>query len=128
LIVVIAAGLWLIAVGGLMAARPRYCLELFERMTASLETSNWRLQITEQGLRVAVGLALVVRAPMSKVPLALELAGLALLVSSALVLVAPVRWHAAYGRWWVDRIAPWAVCILSPLPLVAGTALVYAAL
>ncbi|MBV9268528.1 MAG: hypothetical protein JO061_20335, partial [Acidobacteriaceae bacterium] len=75
LIIVIAAGLWLAGVGALMAFRPRYCLELFERMTANLEASNWRLNITEQGLRIVAGAALVVRAPASKLPMAFEVAG-----------------------------------------------------
>jgi len=32
-------------------------------MTANLEASNWRLQITEQGSRIVAGAALVMRAP-----------------------------------------------------------------
>jgi len=128
LILVIAAGLWLVAVGALMAGRPRYCLELFERMTASLEGSNWRLQIIEQGLRILAGVALIIRAPASKFPLAFEVAGWALVASSVLVLVAPVRWHGGYGRWWVARIAPVAIRLLSPVPILAGGALIYGAL
>jgi hypothetical protein len=65
LIVVAAAGLWLVGVAFLMALRPRYCLHLFEQMSANLERSNWRLQFTEQGLRVLAGVALIVRAPAS---------------------------------------------------------------
>jgi len=128
LILVTAAGLWLVGVGVLMAFRPRYCLELFERMTASLEASNWRLQITEQGLRIVAGAALVLRAPASKLPVMFEVAGCLLIATSALILVAPVRWHAAYGRWLVGRIAPLAIRVLSPVPVLAGAGLVYAAL
>jgi hypothetical protein len=48
LVVVAAAGLWLVGVAFLMALRPRYCLHLFEKMSADLlERSNWRLQFTE---------------------------------------------------------------------------------
>jgi hypothetical protein len=43
LIVVAAAGLWLVGVAFLMALRPRYCLHLCEKMSANLERSNWRL-------------------------------------------------------------------------------------
>src|SRR5690242_17486840 len=116
LILVIAAGVWLAGIGLLMAALPRYCLHLFEHMTASLEASNWRLQVVEQGLRILAGAALIVRAPASKLPMAFEIAGWLLVASSALILVAPVHWHAAYGRWWVGRIAPTAVRLLSPVP------------
>jgi hypothetical protein len=127
LIVVAAAGLWLVGVAFLMALRPRYCLQLFERMSAKLERSNWRLQFTEQGLRVLAGVALIVRAPASKLPLVFEVAGWGLVASSLLIMVAPIRWHGAYGRWWVGRIAPLAVRVLSPVPMMAGAGLIYAA-
>ena len=68
LIVVAAAGVWLVGVAFLMALRPRYSLQLFEKMSVNLERSNWRLQFTEQGLRVLAGVALIVRAPASKLP------------------------------------------------------------
>lgn len=55
LIVVTAAGVWLVGVAFLMALRPRYSLQLFEKMSVNLERSNWRLQFTEQGLRVLAG-------------------------------------------------------------------------
>jgi hypothetical protein len=127
LIIVIAAGLWLAGVGALMALRPSYCLELFERMTANLEASNWRLNIIEQGLRIVAGAALVMRAPASRLPMAFEVAGWILVASSVVILVVPVRWHGAYGRWWVGRIAPLAVRVLSPVPVLVGAGLIYAA-
>ena len=127
LIVVGAAGLWLVAVAFLMALRPRYCLHLFEKMSASLERSNWRLQFTEQGLRVLAGVALIVRAPASKLPLVFEVAGWLLVATSLLIMVAPIRWHGAYGRWWVGRIAPLAIRVLSPVPMMAGAGLIYVA-
>ncbi len=128
LILVIAAGLWLVGVGALMAFRPRYCLHLFERMTAGLEASNWRLNLTEQGLRMLAGAALIVRAPASKLPPVFEAAGWLLVALSVLILLAPMRWHGAYGRWWVGRLAPLAFRILSPVPVLAGAGLIYAAL
>ena len=128
LIVVIAAGLWLAGVGLLMALRPDYCLDLLARMTASLEASSWRLNLTEQGLRILVGAALVVRAPASKLPLAFEVAGWILAATSILILMLPMRWHAAYGRMLLQRLAPPTVRVLSPLPVLAGAGLIYAAL
>jgi hypothetical protein len=60
LIVVAAASLWLVGVAFLMALRPRYCLHLFEKMSTDLlERSNWRLQFTEQGLRVLASISTV---------------------------------------------------------------------
>ncbi len=127
LIVVAAAGLWLVGVAFLMALRPGYCLRLFEKMSANLERSNLRLQFTEQGLRVLAGVALIVRAPASRLPLILEVAGWLLVTTSLLIMVAPVRWHGAYGRWWVGRIPPLAIRVLSPVPMMAGAGLIYAA-
>ena len=127
LIVVAAAGLWLVGVAFLMALRPRYCLHLFEKMSANLERSNWRLQVTEQGLRVLAGVALIVRAPASTLPLVFEVAGWLLVATSLLIMVVPVRWHGAYGRWWVGRIPPLAIRVLSPVPMMAGADLIYAA-
>ena len=128
LVVVAAAGLWLVGVAFLMALRPRYCLRLFEKMSANLERSNWRLQFTEQGLRVLAGAALIVRAPASKLPPVFEVAGWLLVASSLLIMVAPIRWHGAYGTWWVKRLTPLMIRILSLVPAAAGAGLIYAAL
>jgi hypothetical protein len=127
LIVVAATGVWLVGVALLMALRPRYCLELFAKMSGNLERSNWRLQFTEQGLRVLAGVALIVRAPASKLPLVFEVAGWLLVATSVLIMIAPIRWHGSYGRWWVGRIAPLAIRVLSPVPMMAGAGLIYSA-
>lgn len=128
LIVVAAAGLWLVGVAFLMALRPRYCLHLFQRMSANLERANWHVQFTEQGLRVLAGVALILRAPASKLPLVFEVAGWLLAATSMLIMVAPTRWHGAYGTWWVKRLTPLVIRILSPVPAAIGAGLIYAAL
>ena len=128
LIVVAAASLWLVGVAFLMAMRPRYCLHLLEKMKANLERSNWRLQFTEQGLRVLAGVALIVRAPASKLPLVFEVAGWLLVATSLLIMVAPIRWHGAYGTWLMRRFTPLVFRILAPVPAAAGAGLIYAAL
>jgi hypothetical protein len=128
LIVVTAASLWLVGVAFLMAMRPRYCLHLLEKMKANLERSNWRLQFTEQGLRVLAGVALIVRAPASKLPLVFDVAGWLLVATSMLIMVAPIRWHGVYGTWWVKQLTPLIIRILSAAPAAAGAGLIYAAL
>ena len=128
LIVVTAAGLWLVGVALLMALRPRYCLHLFETMSANLARSNWRLQFTEQGLRVLAGVALIIRAPASRLPLVFEVAGWLLVATSLLIMVAPIRWHGAYGTWLMRRFTPLVFRILAPVPAAAGAGLIYAAL
>jgi len=111
-----------------MALRPRYCLQLFEKMSANLERSNWRLQFTEQGLRLLAGVALIVRAPASKLPPVFEVAGWLLVATSLLIMIAPIRWHGVYGSWWVKRLTPLLIRILSPVAAAAGAGLIYAAL
>ena len=68
LIIVAASGAWLAAVSVLMALRPRTSLQLLEKMASNLAASNWRLNLTEQGLRIVAGAALIVRSPLSKLP------------------------------------------------------------
>jgi hypothetical protein len=128
LVVVAAASLWLVGIALLMALHPRYCLHLLEKMKANLERSNWRLQLTEQGLRVLAGVALVVRAPASKLPPVFDVAGWLLVATSMLIMAAPIRWHGVYGAWWIKRLTPLIIRILSAAPAAAGAGLIYAAL
>jgi hypothetical protein len=128
LLIVTATGLWLVGVASLMALRPRLCLRLLEKMSAHLKSSNWRLQFVEQGLRILAGTALIVRAPATKVPLAFEIAGWLLVLSSLLIIVAPIRWHGAYGTWWTKRLTATVIRILFPFPAMLGAGLIYAAL
>lgn len=126
LIIVIASGLWLVAVSFLMALRPGYALELFEKMAASLGASNWRLNLTEQGLRIVAGAGLIVRSPLSKLPLAFEVAGGCIVISSVLILVLPIRVHASYGHWCLRWLSPLVIRVLSPVPAVVGPGIVWA--
>lgn len=128
LIIVLIAGVWLIGVGLLMAVRPHLGLRLCETMAAGLERSSWRVQYTEQGLRVLAGAALIVRAPASKLHLLFEVAGWILVATSMLIMVAPISWHAAYGRLLLKRLTPRMLRTLSPIPAAAGAGLLYAAL
>ena len=127
LIIVTAAGIWLVAISLLMALRPRYCLQLFEKMTSSLAGSNWRLQLTEQGLRIVAGAALIVRSPLAKLPLAFEVAGWCIVISSLLILALPIRWHGSYGHWCTRWLSPVVIRVLSPVPAIVGAGIVFAA-
>jgi hypothetical protein len=128
LLIVSAAGLWLVAVAVLMAVRPVYSLHLYDRMLANLEAGSHRQNLIEQGLRLLAGAALIVRSPASKLPMPFEIFGWLLVVSSLFVMVAPIRWHAAYGSWWGMRLTSLAVRILSPVPAIVGVGLIYAAI
>lgn len=123
LIVLMAAGAWLVAVALVMAMRPDACLQLLGRMA-----SSHRINLIEQGLRLAGGLAMLVRASASKVPLAFEAIGWIVVVSSLVLMVLPLRWHAAYAIWWSRKLSPAMVRALAPLSLLMGIALIYASL
>ena len=127
LIFVTASGLWLAAISFLMALRPRISLQLLERMASNLAASNWRLNLTEQGLRIVAGAALIVRSPLSKLPLAFEVAGWCIVISSLLILALPILWHVSYGRWWLRRLTTLVLRVLSPVPALVGAGIVYAA-
>lgn len=118
----VAAGVWLLAVGAFMALRPQGALQIL-RLTASTRTIN----NAEQGLRLLAGVSLLLRAPASKLPQAFEIAGWFIVLSSLLLLVVPLRWHAAYACWWADRLRPAAVRAIAPLSTIAGLGLIYAA-
>ncbi|HEY3779946.1 MAG TPA: hypothetical protein VGL56_02605 [Fimbriimonadaceae bacterium] len=127
LIIITASGLWLVAVSFLMARKPQYSLQIFERMTTSLAGSNWRLQLTEQGLRILAGVALIVRSPLSKLPLGFKVAGCCLVISSLVILLLPIQSHASYGRWCSRWLSPLLVRVLSPVPAIVGAGIVWAA-
>jgi len=117
------AGLWLICVGAFMVLLPDSSLRVL-RLTASTRTVN----NSEQGLRLLVGLALVLRSPVSKLPELFEIAGWFIIVSSLVLLVLPLRWHSAYAIWWADRFKPTTVRLIAPMSALAGIGLIYAAL
>jgi len=127
LVIVSASGLWLVGVSFMMALWPRYCLQLFEKMTSSLTASNRRLQLTEQGLRIVAGAALIVRSPLSKLSVAFEVAGWCIVISSLLILALPIRVHGSYGLWCSRWLNPLVLRVLSPIPAIVGAGIVYAA-
>jgi len=124
--VVMAAGVWLLAVATLMALRPRLCLDLFAKMSASLAASNWRLQLVEQALRLLVGAALIIHAPTSRLPQLLATVGWLVVVTSCLILAMPARWHGAFGMWWIRRLTPPIIRALAAVPALGGAAILCA--
>lgn len=122
LTVIGASGLWLIAIAWLMAFRPTGFLHLL-----SLTASNWRINLVEQGLRLVAGLALIVRADASKLPLLFEVGGWFIVASSVVLLLMPLRWHAGYAIWWSRKLTIRSVRAIAPLSGAFGAALIYAA-
>ena len=57
-----------------------------------------------------------------------EIAGWFIVLASLFIMAAPIRWHAAYGTWWGKRMTSPMIRILSPIPAIFGTGLIYAAI
>lgn len=117
----VAAGAFLIALSLLMIVRPRAALAGLSRMG-----STPAIHFGELGLRAAAGAAIALAAPTSRWPEGLFWGGLFLVVSSAVLALAPRRWHAAYSAWWARRIPPASVPVFALGSLLAGGALVFA--
>ncbi|WP_373475584.1 hypothetical protein [Sphingorhabdus sp.] len=117
------SGFWLVAIGFLMAFRPAHCLHIL-----SLTASTHRINLTEQGLRMIAGAAMIIRSGHSKIPLLFEVGGWFIVVSSLLLMLIPLRWHAGYAIWWATLLPIWAVRTVAPLSIAAGSALIYAAI
>jgi len=119
LLLLCVAAIWLAAVGLLMTLRPLSALA-FLRRTAATQ----RINITEQGLRLLAGAALIVRAPFSKFPHIFEIGGWFIVFSSIALLLLPLRLHAGYAIWWANTLPPWAVRVIGPLSIAAGAGLI----
>lgn len=79
----------------------------------------------EMILRIAAGTALVLAAPLSKFPPSIAAIGWFLVVSAAVLMVLPRRWHAGYSTWWSQRIPVLGVRLIAPLSAVGGGALIW---
>lgn len=122
LLVIIAAGLWLVFVAMLCALKPDRALHYL-----SLMGSTWRINLTELGIRTLIGLAMVARAPVSSDPAALAVIGWFLAATAAIILAIPRERHAAFSRWSASIIpAVFVRWFVAPISLLGGAALVVA--
>src|SRR5262245_11369267 len=96
-VVVVAFGLALVAFTGVAFAKPA----IAERFLTAFARSA-RAHYVEQIVRLVIGAALVVRSPTMWQPHMFWLIGLAIVVSSAVLLCVPWQWHRRLG----DRVLP----------------------
>lgn len=118
---VVAFGLWLIVVSGLMLTKPKTALRLLSK-AASTNLINYG-EIT---LRLIAGVALIISAASSKAPGILHVAGIFIAGSSLVLYFVPRTWHAKYALWWSERLEPQVVRLLTPFSLAVGLWLIYA--
>lgn len=69
---------------------------------------------------------MVVRAAQSKMPLFFYVGGWFIVATSILLIVLPLRWHAAYAIWWAKNLKPLTVRALAPVSAALGIGLIYA--
>ena len=123
LFIILLSGAWLIGVAFLMAFNPSRFLHVL-----SLTAANWRINLTEQGLRLVAGLALIARGEESKLPTLFHLGGWFIVASPVALLLIPLRLHAAYAIWWAGRMSITSVRVIAPLSALFGAGLIYAAI
>ncbi len=93
-IVVVLCGLWLVGLAVFVVAAPA-------RATAFLTAfaSSARAHYTEQLLRLVGGAAFLVYAPQMRYAEAFRLFGWVVVVTAAILLLMPWRWHRRIGGW-----------------------------
>lgn len=115
-VVVVAFGISLIAFPGVALAKPA----IAERFLTAFASSA-RTHYVEQIIRLLIGAALVERAPTMWQPKIFWLVGWAIVVSSAVLLCVPWRWHHRLG----ERVLP---LLVRHLRLYAGGSFAFGAL
>jgi hypothetical protein len=86
--------------------------------------TSQKINMLEQLWRSLAGLALILRAPASLTPEVFQLAGWVIVATAAILLVIPLKWHAAYATWWSANLPLPAVRLagVASLALAAGLA------
>jgi hypothetical protein len=98
-VVVVACGIFLIALTGVVFARPA----LAERFFTSFASSA-RTHYVEQALRLLIGASLVVLSPAMWQTNMFRLVGWAIVVSSAALMLIPWQWHHRFAEWVLPMI------------------------
>ncbi len=96
-IVVVAFGLFLIALTGVAFAKPVIVERFLIRFASSART-----HYVEQAVRLLIGAALVVLSPVMWQPKMFWLVGWAIVASSAALMCAPWQWHHRFA----ERLLP----------------------
>jgi len=119
-VLAIVLGLWLAGLGLMMALAPRRSLRALAAMGGSPA-----IHYGEMILRIAAGVVLIAAAGVSRHPAVLTTVGGFLIVSAAVLLLLPRRWHAGYSTWWARRIPTAAVRAIGPVSIAMGALLIW---
>ena len=121
--IVLAFAAWLAGVGIFALFRP-----VLARTAIGKFASSHRINLIEQAARIAAGAGLVVRAPFSLTPEIFAIFGWIMIVSSVLLAVLPLRWHAAFAQRMARDLPVWAVRAAGIVALAMSVAFTLSAL
>lgn len=114
-LIVIAFGVWMIWVGGVIFTRPDFALTCLRKF-ASTNLINY----TELGLRLLVGLGFYGLAAHTNYVLAFKIVGGFLALTAVFLMLIPRRWHHNYALWWAERLTHSQVKVCAPFAFVTG--------
>lgn len=114
--VVIGTGVYFIGLAALCLCRPQRARRFLQKFASSA-----RAHVIEMLLRLLAGIGMVAYAPYMLFQTPVELFGWVLIISSAILLCIPWRWHQRFSQWAI----PFAIGIL---PLFGSLSFVLGAL
>ena len=118
-LIVIAFGIWMIGVSGVIYKRPEFALTSLRKF-GSTNLINY----TELGLRLLVGLAFIGLAPHTNYPLSLKYAGMFLAATAIILILIPRTWHHKYALWWADKLTHKQIRFCAPFSFVTGVVVI----
>jgi len=119
---VLLLAVYFLAFGAIALAAPAQAQGFLQGFAQSARAHRLELAI-----RILVGAALLIRAPLMLWPSAFSLFGALLLLTSSCLLLLPWRWHQRFARHTVPRALPYLAWI-GMCSLILGAILLYAAL
>ncbi|MBZ0302800.1 MAG: hypothetical protein K8J31_23855 [Anaerolineae bacterium] len=97
--IVVAFGLFLIGLTGIVFVKPMVAERFFRSFASSART-----HYTEQGIRLLIGAALIVRSPVMWQGDVFRLIGGVIVITSVGLLLIPWRWHHRFGEWAIPLV------------------------
>lgn len=114
-LIVIAFGIWMIGVSGVIYTRPDYALASLRKF-ASTNLINY----TELGFRLLVGLGFIGLASHTNYVQVIKYVGIFFVISALILILIPRAWHHKYAVWWADKLTHRQVRFCAPFSFVTG--------
>ena len=118
-LIVIAFGIWMIGVSGVIYTRPEFALTSLRKFA-----STTLINYTELGFRLLVGLGFIGLALHSNYPLALKYVGMFLAATAIVLMLIPRAWHHKYAIWWADNLTHNQIKFCAPFSFVSGVVVI----